>query len=81
MNSDYVNDKIRYGTFARELTKAKLTDKELVERAYLRTFCRRPTDREAAAALKLLADSPDRAAGVEDLLWGLLTSREFLFNS
>ncbi len=81
MNSDYVNDKIRYGTFARELTKGKLADKELVERAYLRTFCRRPTERELAAALKLLADSPDRAAGVEDLLWGLLTSREFLFNS
>lgn len=81
MNSDYVNDKIRHGTFARELTKGKLSDKELVERAYLRTFCRRPSDREMTAALRLLASSPDRATGVEDLLWGLLTAREFLFNS
>jgi hypothetical protein len=81
MNSGYVNGKISGGRFVRDMMAPGLTERAVVEAAYLRTLCRLPSDRELAAALELRRKSDDRRMWVEDLLWGLLTSREFLFNS
>jgi hypothetical protein len=51
-----------------------------VEEFYRVAFCRPPRPRERAAALSLLAEAPSRREGLEDLLWTLLNSREFLLN-
>lgn len=81
MNSTYVNGKIRSGQFTRELARAKMEDEELVRQAFLRTLCRQPSADEMAAALKALSQTPKRQDWVEDLLWSLIASREFLFIS
>lgn len=81
MNSGYVNGKISGGRFVRDMLAPELTERSIIEAAYLRTLCRLPSDLEASAALDLRQKSADRRMWIEDLLWGLMTSREFLFNS
>ncbi len=81
MNSGYVNNKIGDGKFVRDMMDPQRTERGVVEAAYLRTLCRLPSEAEVALALDLRQKSADRRMWVEDLLWGLVTSREFLFNS
>jgi hypothetical protein len=81
MNSGYVNGKIRNGTYTRELSRAKMGDEELVRSAFLKTLCRQPAPEELAAALKASTQAKNRQEWVEDLLWSLISSREFLFIS
>jgi len=81
MNSGYVNNKISDGKFVRDMMDPQRTERGIVEAAYLRTLCRLPSEAEVGLALDLRQKSADRRMWVEDLLWGLMTSREFLFNS
>jgi hypothetical protein len=82
MNGDLLNRKLIQGDgrLSRMLKDPKLTDETLVSRLYLITFDRRPTLAEVAAAKTILAESPSRQAGAQDLFWALLNSKEFLFN-
>ena len=54
---------------------------ELVDEAYWITLSRPPSERERNKAGALLASAPpaDRRAALEDLFWGLMSSKEFLF--
>lgn len=81
MNSNYVNGKIRNGQYTRELAKNKMADEELIRQVFLRTLSREPTESEKAAALKASSQSKNRQEWVEDLLWSVISSREFLFVS
>lgn len=81
MNSGYVNGKIRGGTYTRDLVRGKMADEEVVRQVFLRTVCREPLDLEKAAALKALSQSKNRQEWIEDLLWAVISSREFLFIS
>lgn len=81
MNSNYVNGKIRSGAVARELGKLPGADEDVIRQAFLRTLCRQPGSEETAAALKARAAARNRQEWVEDLLWALISTREFLFIS
>jgi len=54
----------------------------LVRTAYLRTVSRLPSESEVEALVAEIASSEpeDRRVLVEDLLWSLMSSKEFLFN-
>ncbi|PAW64713.1 MAG: hypothetical protein B9S36_01960 [Verrucomicrobiia bacterium Tous-C2TDCM] len=52
---------------------------ETVEEVYLRLFSRKPADNERQIALSHLGEKPDRAK-IEDLVWSLLNSAEFVLN-
>ena len=66
---------------AAKATPIKPADREsIVREAYLRTLARRPTEAEAAAADRHLADSADGSKGLRDLLWALLNTKEFITN-
>ena len=82
MNGDLVNRKVAQpgGRLARLLRDPKLTDETLVRALYAVTFGREPTAPEVDAARGLIAEAPGRAVGAQDLFWGLLNSKEFLFN-
>jgi hypothetical protein len=81
LNGDTINGRITNpnGRVARAV-QAKKPPKEIVEEFYLVTVARRPNPQEEAAALKLIASAPNLQSGAEDLMWGLLNTREFLFN-
>jgi hypothetical protein len=80
MNSDFVQNKITAGSGRLgKLQAAKAPDEQVVEELYLVTFSRPPSADEQKEAQKIIKDSPNRKEGLEDLLWALLNSREFLF--
>lgn len=58
-----------------------LTDAEIIREAYLLTVSRYPTDSELEQLIGVLAsvDESEKRAALEDLLWSLMTSQEFLF--
>lgn len=81
MNGDFVNKKLsdNNGRIAK-LFKAKKKLPEIVEELYLVTLSRPPRPAERQRALQWIAEAPNAREGVQDLLWALLNSREFLFN-
>nr|MBA3354101.1 DUF1553 domain-containing protein [Blastocatellia bacterium] len=90
MNGDTVNEKLsrvpdeKQGFIDNRVGQAlnaDLSNEEIVEEAYLATLCRRPAEEEQARLLAVLAETPAdaRRVAIEDLYWGLLTSKEFLF--
>ncbi|MCS6858805.1 MAG: DUF1549 and DUF1553 domain-containing protein [Abditibacteriales bacterium] len=81
MNGDLINRKVMdpNGRVA-QLLNAHKSDSDIIEELYLATFCRFPTDTEKRNALRLIAARPSRKTAVEDLMWALLNSKEFLFN-
>ena len=62
---------------AHTLAKPKKTDAEVVEELFLGTLSRFPTGAENANALKYIAVEKTRAAGLQDVLWALINTREF----
>lgn len=82
VNGDTVNQKLaaENGRIS-QLLSGGLKDEAIVEEAYLSALSRKPTEAEQAGILKVLAETPpeEKRAVIEDLYWGLLSSREFLF--
>ena len=81
-NGTTVNDKLaaKNGTVSDWLS-AKLDDQPIIEAAFITCLSRPPTPTELQGYLQMLKDTEhgDRRACVEDVMWALLTSREFLF--
>ena len=83
LNSPYVDQKVRAGngTVATLLRDKTLANDALIKQLYLRTLSRLPDAKELAAALAHLTTSPKRDEAVQDLMWALISSREFYFVS
>jgi hypothetical protein len=82
MNSSKLQTKLNSdsGRVAR-LAKSTMTPEQIVEELYLAAFSRRPEAEELGIATRLIASAGDRRrAAIEDLLWALLNSAEFVFN-
>lgn len=82
-NGNTLNDKLAApeNRLSRWLTDFKDDDK-LVDEIFVTTLGRRPTEAESSEILMLLREHPseERRVILEDTLWGILSSREFLFN-
>jgi hypothetical protein len=63
-----------------KLVEKKATNEQAVEELYLAAFARIPTAAERQTAIEYLQRQTDRRRGMEDLLWVLLNTREFMFN-
>jgi hypothetical protein len=61
-----------------KLLAAGKNDGEIVDELYLATLCRLPAERERTLLLARVARAPDRREALEDVLWALLNSKEFL---
>jgi Protein of unknown function (DUF1553)/Protein of unknown function (DUF1549)/Bacterial Ig-like domain (group 2) len=85
-NGQILNDKLRAKTSrVNEWLTAKLSDDEMVKRVFLLALCRPPTADELKKCASIFKDtSADkldaRREAIEDLFWGVLTTREFMFN-
>ena len=81
LNGDALNKKIANPTGRIEtLFKAKKTHEQIVEELYLVTLSRMPSQDEIDRAQRWMREAPTPKEGLQDLLWVLLNSREFLFN-
>jgi hypothetical protein len=82
-NGETLNNKLaeKGGVIDQWIEKFAQDDAGIIRQAYLRTLGRGPTPGEQQAILEELGrNGEDRHATLEDLLWSLMTSREFLFN-
>ena len=80
INSPYIENKVDNGTTTRTIIKDAKTDEDVVRECYLRTFSRLPASDEITKSTALISKAKNRAEGTQDLLWALVTSREFYFN-
>jgi hypothetical protein len=80
-NGDGLQEKLKHpeGTVAR-LLKSDLTDAQVVQELFLAAQARRPNPTELAESLRAIHAAPGRAEGVQDVLWALINSKEFMFN-
>lgn len=77
-NGDVVNKKLADKN-GRLTNLEKSDDGTAINELYLLTMSRSPTPAEFAEAAKIITKAEKRREGLEDLLWALLNSREFLF--
>jgi hypothetical protein len=79
-NSDEIENKLRNGDGrVAKLVKAKKTTPEIVEEFYLTAYARRPTKAELDKSVAYVEKQSDRQQALEDVLWVVLNSKEFMF--
>lgn len=71
--------KLSTGRLAK-LLAAKMSDARIVDELFLATLSRMPDESEKTAALDRVSAAPDREAGLIDVLWALINTREFILN-
>ena len=85
INTDHLEGKLRGGQRIKRLLAAGKSDAEIVEDFYLAALSRLPTDGEKANTLDYIAakasDKKDaREQALQDVLWALLNTKEFMFS-
>jgi len=94
INSADILKRITYsGGRAARMSKSKEDVKVQVDELFLRTFSRYPNGDERARAIKYIQDKVNKAGdnaslkltnkkeGIEDILWALINTKEFMFNN
>ncbi len=81
MHSEKLNSKIIHEKgLARRLADGKQTSAEIAESVYIAALSRHPTEKEGAVVAAYFEKyKDDRRAAVEDLLWAIINSAEFVF--
>ncbi|HMY77049.1 MAG TPA: DUF1553 domain-containing protein, partial [Blastocatellia bacterium] len=85
INGDTINQKLRApGGLVDSFLKLGATDETIVNQLYLSALSRKPEPAELDRLRSLMGESkgaPEaRRQAIEDLVWAVLTSKEFMFN-
>lgn len=79
MNSPFLQQALtRPGGPVDRILRDHPDNRKAIDAAYLKVLARSPTDEEARVALSYLTSIDDRRQALEDLLWALLNTSEFL---
>lgn len=83
MNSPNLHRKVTAdGSRAARLAASKQTPQEIVDELYLLVYSRLPSDEERNICLKVFAEkNTTRRQAVEDLMWALINTPEFVFKN
>jgi hypothetical protein len=80
LNGATVHGKISRGGVVKKLLDQGMPPEKVIESLYIRCLCRKPTASESERLAAVVAESENPQAGLEDVFWAVLNSREFLFN-
>jgi hypothetical protein len=70
----------RDGGRADQLSQSELSEHEVIDEIYLSIYSRFPTAAERGVAMNYLSELPDqRRQAIEDLMWALMNTPEFVF--
>ncbi|MGH7224008.1 MAG: DUF1549 domain-containing protein, partial [Gemmataceae bacterium] len=80
-NSDEIESKIANGKGRlAQLRKEKKPIRDILEELYLSAYSRRPTADEMKRTLDHVERSANKQQALEDVLWAILNTKEFMFN-
>jgi hypothetical protein len=80
-NSDEIENKLASGNGKiATLLKEKKPIKEIIEELYLGGYSRFPQARELQTTLRYVSDQKNKQRALEDVLWTVINSKEFIFN-
>jgi len=68
------------GGRVKDLLASKKTDEEAIDELFLATLCRLPSDKERASMTAHVKGKNNRQAGLVDVVWALINTREFILN-
>ena len=80
LNGPAVHNKIAEGQVIPKSLQAGRTPPQLIEDLYVRCLSRKPTPQETEKLMAIVTQAENLQAGMEDVFWAILNSREFLFN-
>jgi hypothetical protein len=80
LNGSSVHDKIQQGGVIKRMLDEGRTPEQVIESLYIRCLSRQPTESEMQRLSGIVQESGNAQAGLEDVFWAILNSREFLFN-
>jgi hypothetical protein len=78
ITGEAITRKVHESPVVTRLLERHASDKEVVTELYLAALARYPTPRELRAIIPRLSAAADQRRAVEDLLWALLNTKEFL---
>ena len=82
-NGETINQKLATpGNRIEQLLAAKTPEEQSVDEVYLSALSRYPTPSERSTLAAAITEAPaaEKRQAVEDLYWGILSSKRFLFN-
>jgi len=80
LNGDTLHSKIQQGKVVGTLLEEGLSPEQVITELYVRCLTRKPTDDELTELVAIVNSEDDKKLALEDVFWGLLNSREFVFN-
>jgi hypothetical protein len=80
LNGQTIGGKIQQGQLTKKLLAEGKTPQQIIESIYIRTLTRKPTEAEMQNLLAIVGQAENPQAGLDDVFWAVLNSREFLFN-
>jgi hypothetical protein len=80
LNGQTIGGKIAQGALVGKWLKEGKTPPQVIENIYIRALSRKPTADEITRLMTVVTESPNAEAGLTDVYWAVLNSREFLFN-
>ena len=80
LNGEYLNKRLTAADNRfRKLLQASTPLDQIIRELYCAALCREPSQEELKAAVQYVSKATDRAVGLEDLCWAIVTKNEFLF--
>ena len=80
LNGNTIGGKIQSGGLIKKLLAEGQTPPQVIERLYIRALSRKPLPEEMDRLMTVVGQAQNPQAGLEDVFWAVLNSREFIFN-
>ncbi len=80
INGATIQGKISSGGLVKKLLDEKKTPPQIIESLYIRCLSRRPQPEELERLTTTVTAAENPQAGLDDVFWAIMNSREFLFN-
>ncbi|MEX2175572.1 MAG: DUF1549 and DUF1553 domain-containing protein [Pirellulaceae bacterium] len=80
LNGSSIHGKIQQGGLVKTWLAEKQAPPQVIERLYVRCLSRQPMPEEMQRLLAVVEQAANPQAGLEDVFWAVLNSREFMFN-